>query len=131
MIVLGYIIMADKEKESTQPPKTYTYQDLIRFSSTQAYSSVGPNPLSNIKCNPHYSFGTGTRDAEPKKFISKEMAKVDCYGKNTPQGPNYNVTDKYAYRKQPEWKMGTQERNTLDIKAKYEHYFRKDIDVPP
>jgi hypothetical protein len=25
--------------------------------------------------------------------------------------------------------MGTQERNTLDSKPKYEHYFRKDIDV--
>jgi hypothetical protein len=50
-------------------------------------------------------------------------------GKQTPKGPNYNVTDKFAYSKDPEWKIGTQIRNTLDIKAKYEHYFRKDIDV--
>lgn len=26
--------------------------------------------------------------------------------------------------------MGTAPRNTLDTKAKYEHYFRQDIDVP-
>ena len=25
--------------------------------------------------------------------------------------------------------MGTNPRNTLDTQAKYEHYFRKDIDV--
>ena len=58
------------------------------------------------------------------------MAVVDCYGKQTPKGPNYNVTDKFSYSKGPEWKMGTDPRNTLDTKAKYEHYFRKDIDVP-
>ena len=64
------------------------------------------------------------------------MAKVDCFGnqwvyagKQTPKGPNYNVHDKFLYSKGPEFKMGTQPRNTLDTKAKYEHYFRKDIDV--
>ena len=78
---------------------------------------------------PQFSFGTSTRDAEPKKFVSKEMAVVDCYGKQTPKGPNYHVTDKYSYNKGPEWRIGTNPRNTLDTKAKYEHYFRKDIDV--
>lgn len=57
------------------------------------------------------------------------MAVVDCFGKQTPKGPNYNVTDKFNYSKGPEWKIGTDPRNTLDTKAKYEHYFRKDIDV--
>ncbi len=57
------------------------------------------------------------------------MAVVDCYGKQTPKGPNYNVTDKFNYSKSPSWKMGTDPRNTLDTKAQYEHYFRKDIDV--
>ena len=79
--------------------------------------------------SPKFSFGTSTRDAEPKKFVSKEMAVVDCYGKQTPKGPNYNVTDKFNYSKSPSWKMGTDPRNTLDTKAQYEHYFRKDIDV--
>lgn len=79
---------------------------------------------------PQFSFGTATRDAEPKKFVSKEMAVVDCFGKQTPKGPNYNVTDQFSYSKGPEWKIGTDPRNTLDTKAKYEHYFRKDIDVP-
>lgn len=78
---------------------------------------------------PHFSFGTSTRDAEPKKFVSKEMAVVDCFGKQTPKGPNYNVHDKFSYNKGPEWKIGTFPRNTLDTKAKYEHYFRKDVDV--
>jgi hypothetical protein len=78
---------------------------------------------------PHFSFGTSTRDAEPKKFVSKEMAVVDCYGKTTIKGPNYNVTDKFNYSKGPEWKIGTNPRNTLDTKAQYEHYYRKDIDV--
>ena len=54
---------------------------------------------------------------------------VDCFGKQTPKGPNYNVTDKFSYNKGAEWKIGTNPRNTLDTKAKYEHYFRKDVDV--
>ncbi len=57
------------------------------------------------------------------------MALIDRYGKQTPKGPNYTVTDKFHYNKHPEWKMGTAPRNTLDIKAKYEHYHRQDIDV--
>jgi len=57
------------------------------------------------------------------------MAVVDCYGKQTPKGPNYDITDKFNYSKGPEWKIGTDPRNTLDTKAKYEHYHRKDIDV--
>lgn len=64
------------------------------------------------------------------------MAWIDCFGtfsynagKSTPKGPNYNVTDKYSYNKAPSHKIGTQPRNTLDTKAKYEHYYRKDIDV--
>jgi hypothetical protein len=78
---------------------------------------------------PQFSFGTSTREAEPKKFVSKEMAVVDCFGKQTPKGPNYNVSDKFSYSKGPEWKIGSNPRNTLDTKAKYDHYFRKDIDV--
>jgi hypothetical protein len=56
------------------------------------------------------------------------MAMVDCFGKNTPQGPNYNVSSKFSYNSSPTWKIGTQERPSLGSKAKYEHYFRKDID---
>jgi hypothetical protein len=79
--------------------------------------------------SPQFSFGTATRDAEPKKFVSKEMAVVDCFGTQTPKGPNYNVTDKFNYHKGPEWKIGTNPRNTLDTKAQYEHYYRQDVDV--
>lgn len=108
----------------------YTYQDLIKFSNTEIYSAFGEMKESKRPSAPQFSFGTSTRDAEPKKFVSKEMAVVDCFGKQTPKGPNYNVTDQFAYNKSPTWKIGTNPRNTLDTKAKYEHYFRKDIDVP-
>ena len=54
---------------------------------------------------------------------------MDCVGKEAAKGPNYNVSDKFAYEKDPEWKIGTTIRNTLDTKAKYEHYFRQDVDV--
>ena len=57
------------------------------------------------------------------------MALVDCYGKQTPKGPNYIPTDKFSYSKDPSWKIGTEERTTLDSKPKYEHYYRKDVDV--
>lgn len=29
------------------------------------------------------------------------MALVDCFGKQTPKGPNYNITDKFNYSKGP------------------------------
>jgi hypothetical protein len=35
------------------------------------------------------------------------MALVDCYGKQTPKGPNYIPTDKFSYMKDPQWKIGT------------------------
>ncbi len=97
----------------------YTYQDLIKFSNTEIYSAFGDMKESKKPSAPLYSFGTATRDAEPKKFVSKEMAVVDCFGKQTPKGPNYNVTDQFAYTKSPSWKIGTNPRNTLDTKAKY------------
>lgn len=58
----------------------YTYQDLIKFSNTNIYSAFGEVKESVRPSAPQYSFGTSTRDAEPKKFHSKEMAQIDCYG---------------------------------------------------
>lgn len=29
------------------------------------------------------------------------MAQIDCYGKQTPKGPNYIPTDKFNYSKNP------------------------------
>jgi hypothetical protein len=121
--------MADPKVPEKEEKKVYTYQDLIKFSNTEIYSGFGEMRESKKPSAPHFSFGTSTRDAEPKKFVSKEMAIVDCFGKQTPKGPNYNVTDKFSYQKGEEWKIGTAPRNTLDTKAKYEHYYRKDIDV--
>jgi len=49
-------------------------------------------------------------------------------GKTSP-GPKYeNVTDEFDYIVPPKWKFGTNDRNTLDTKAKYEYYFRKETD---
>lgn len=121
--------MADPNAAPKDEKKVYTYQDLVKFSNTEIYSGFGEMRESKKPSAPHFSFGTSKRDAEPKKFVSKEMAIVDCFGKQTPKGPNYNVTDKFNYNKSQEWKIGTSPRNTLDTKAKYEHYFRKDVDV--
>lgn len=123
--------MAEAKPQEDKEKKAYTYQDLIKFSNTEIYSAFGEMKESKKSTAPQFSFGTSTREAEPKKFVSKEMAVVDCFGKQTPKGPNYNVTDKFGYSKGPEWKIGTDPRNTLDTKAKYEHYYRKDVDVSP
>ena len=78
---------------------------------------------------PLYSFGTSVREAEPKKYTTKEMADIDCYGNSTPQGPKYNVTDKFSYGSVPKWKFGTASRDAGDSQPKYEHFYRPDVDV--
>lgn len=60
----------------------YSYQDLIKFSNMDIYSGFGEVKESIKPSAPKFSFGTSTRDAEPKKFQNKEMAKIDCYGTN-------------------------------------------------
>lgn len=93
--------------DNKQDQKVYTYQDLIKFSNTEIYSAFGDVKESQKPSAPKFSFGTSTRQAEPKKFVSKQMALVDCYGKQTPKGPNYIPTDKFNYTKDPSWKIGT------------------------
>jgi hypothetical protein len=44
---------------------------LIRFSNLDIYSGFGEPKDSKKPSAPKYSFGTSTRDAEPKKFHSK------------------------------------------------------------
>ena len=93
--------MSQVKAQEQKQKKVYTYQDLIKFSNTEIYSAFGEMKESKKNTAPQFSFGTSTRDAEPKKFVSKEMAVVDCFGKQTPKGPNYNVTDKFNYSKGP------------------------------
>lgn len=69
-----------EEKDVKQEKKVYTYQDLIKFSNLDIYSGFGEIKESVKPTAPKYSFGTSTRDAEPKKFQNKEMARIDCYG---------------------------------------------------
>lgn len=93
--------MAEIKPEEVKEKKVYNYQDLIKFSNTEIYSAFGEMKESVKPSAPKFSFGTSTRDAEPKKFVSKEMAVVDCYGKETVKGPNYHVHDKFQYSKGP------------------------------
>ena len=74
--------MAKEMDPQKQEKKTYTYQDLIKFSNLDVYSGFGEVKESKKPSAPKYSFGTSKREAEPKKFHSKEMAKIDCYGKH-------------------------------------------------
>lgn len=47
------------------------------------------------------------------------MADIDCYGNSTPQGPKYNLTDKFTYSSVPKWKFGNGVRDSTDSKPKY------------
>jgi len=51
--------------------KVYTYQDLIKFNNTEIYSAFGEIHESKKPTAPQFSFGSSTRDAEPRKFVSK------------------------------------------------------------
>lgn len=54
-------------------------------------------------------------------------------GKTSPgAGADYHFEEaknKFTYQKDPAWVLGKAERNTLDIKAKYDHYHRVDTEV--
>jgi hypothetical protein len=63
--------MSDIKAPEKEEKKTYTYQDLIKFSNTEIYSAFGEMHESKKPTAPHFSFGTSTREAEPKKFVSK------------------------------------------------------------
>ena len=39
-------------------------------------------------------------------------------------GPNYNVTDKFDYNRDPTHVVGTGKRNDISSEAKYDHYYR-------
>lgn len=41
----------------------------------------------------------------------------------------YPVTDKFDYKKAPEWRFGLNARNTLDTGSKYDFYERQEVDV--
>ena len=63
--------MTELKPEEIKEKKVYTYQDLIKFSNTEIYSAFGDMKESVKPSAPQFSFGTSTRDAEPKKFVSK------------------------------------------------------------
>ncbi|KRX04808.1 hypothetical protein PPERSA_06442 [Pseudocohnilembus persalinus] len=54
-------------------------------------------------------------------------------GKQSPGPLVYNVrgTDNFTYSKPPNWKIGTEVRNTLNTGAKFDFYNRQDVDYHP
>jgi len=51
------------------------------------------------------------------------MAKTYLLGKES-IGPNYNVTDKFDYHRDPTHLIGTGPRKDVNSEAKYDHYYR-------
>eukprot|EP00828_Plagiopyla_frontata_P008124 TRINITY_DN1398_c0_g1_i2.p1 TRINITY_DN1398_c0_g1~~TRINITY_DN1398_c0_g1_i2.p1 ORF type:complete len:332 (-),score=26.75 TRINITY_DN1398_c0_g1_i2:79-945(-) len=117
--------MCIRDRVSTQ-----STWDLLQFEPENLWGSFGKMTLAKRKTEPRYGFGTSTRDQQELKYESKEMAKITLTGKTGP-GPNYDVTDKYSYIKAPEYKFGTNPKNTLDTGPKFDHYLRQDIDFNP
>ena len=73
--------MSDQVNQSEGAKKTYTYQDLVKFSNVNVYSGFGEVKDSKKPSAPKFSFGTSTRAAGPKKYENKDMARIDCFGK--------------------------------------------------
>ncbi|KAM3135007.1 hypothetical protein pb186bvf_012831 [Paramecium bursaria] len=129
-----------KVEEAKQPPKVYTYMDLLQFENRQAFSSIGKMPLSTKISEPIYSFGSAERANQAKIYVNKEMARLDFGGKSSP-APIYDIRgmDKYTYtqvnyinyQQDANTKFGQDDRNTLDTGAKYDYYQRKDVDFEP
>ena len=64
----------------------------------------------------------------------KNKGEIDwLIGKTSPgAGANYHYEEaknKFTYENDPAWVFGTDERNTLDTKAKYDHYYIIDKEV--
>lgn len=60
--------MSEQINQSEHGKKTYTYQDLVKFSDINVYSGFGEVKVSQKPSAPKFSFGTATRAAGPKKF---------------------------------------------------------------
>ena len=77
--------------------------------------SVGKQPLSVKRTASSAKFGTGTRDAIKKTFISKEHEKVS-YGLNSPGPVTANARSSMGNQTQsvklsaPGWGFGTEQR---------------------
>lgn len=124
--------MEDEEnkKKAPSPPKTFTLKDVVQFENADIYSGFGRMTLSKTVTEPKYGFGKADRNRQQKVYINKALEKFQFAGKTSP-GPNFEGTDVFDYDKDPEWIIGQAIRNTLDIKAPYDHYERIDDDSDP
>ena len=69
----------DTTKIETQQ-KVFSYKDLIKFQSTEIYSSIGRMKDSTKTSAPTYGFGTADRKKQAKVFTSKELCKSQVVG---------------------------------------------------
>ena len=69
----------ENTKVETQE-KIYSYKDLIKFQSTEIYSSIGKMKDSTKLSAPTYGFGTADRKKQAKVFTSKELCKSQFVG---------------------------------------------------
>lgn len=109
------------EKENISKEVNYAFKDIAVLENPQVYSSLGKMANSTKRTEPMHGFGTSTRNNMDKIFTSKQLLKTQFLGKTGP-GPIYNPTIDSCKDKAPEWSFGTDIRNSLNIKEKYDHY---------
>ena len=109
------------EKENIPKVVNYTSQDIILLENQQVYSSIGKMVNSTKVTEPMHGFGTSTRAKMDKVFTTKQLSKTQFMGKVGP-GPIYNPKTEICAPKAPEYSFGTDIRNSLNIKEKYDHY---------
>lgn len=106
-----------KENKSAQ----FTVKDVVILENPQIYSSLGRMINSNKRTEPAYGFGTSNRQKTEKVFATKQLSKAQFLGKTGP-GPVYTPAFEKCKPAAPQYSFGNDARNTLDIKAKYDHY---------
>lgn len=109
------------EKENISKQINYAAKDFIILENPQVYSSIGKMVDSKKKTEPMFGFGTSDRQKMEKVFATKQLSKTQFLGKIGP-GPVYDPKFDTCVSKPPEWTFGTDIRNALNIKEKYDHY---------
>lgn len=109
------------EKKSIAKPVNFTATDTLIIENPQTYSSIGKMIDSKKKTEPIYGFGTSDRKKADKVFTTKQLSKIQFLGKTGP-GPVYSPNIEVCKKKMPEYSFGTDIRNALNIKEKYDHY---------
>lgn len=110
-----------QEKENIANIVNYTSRDILMLENQQVYSSIGKMVNSTKVTEPSFGFGTCSRQKMEGVFATKQLSKTQFLGKAGP-GPIYDPKTSACVNKAPEWSFGTDIRNSLNIKEKYDHY---------